>query len=51
MTDRPIKIIFDTSAITAFTRSSIDVGEVLAEVNDENGAAPYLSCVWSRHTE
>lgn len=50
MTDRPIKIIFDTSAIVAFARGSIDVGKVLAEVNDEEAAAglPVL-CVVEAH--
>ena len=38
-TDRPIRLIFDTSAIVAFTRQSIHVGEVLAEVADEHAVA------------
>lgn len=34
---RPVTVIFDTSAI--FTRQSIHVGELLAEVDEEGGAA------------
>lgn len=36
--DRPVRVILDASAIVAFTRSSIHVGEVLAEVDDEGCA-------------
>jgi hypothetical protein len=36
---RPVRVLFDASAIIAFTRGSIDVGETLAEVNDEDAAA------------
>lgn len=40
MSDRPIRVILDASAIIAFTRgTSVDVGEILAEVNDEDAAA------------
>ncbi len=39
MSDRPIRIILDTSAIIGFCRSSVHVGEVLTEVNDETAAA------------
>ena len=35
--DRPIRIVLDASTILAFTRSSIDVGEPLAEVADDGG--------------
>jgi hypothetical protein len=38
MSDRPVRILLDASAITAFTWESIDVGEVIAEVDDENAA-------------
>lgn len=38
MSDRPVRVILDTSAIVAFTRGSIDVGEVIAEVADEGAA-------------
>lgn len=34
-----IRVILDASAIVAYTRESIDVGEVIAEVADEEGAA------------
>jgi hypothetical protein len=36
---RPIRIVLDTSAILACTRGSIDVGEPLAEIADDGGAA------------
>jgi ABC-type Fe2+-enterobactin transport system substrate-binding protein len=36
---RPIRVILDASAIVAFSRGSIDVGEVIAEVSDESAAA------------
>ena len=39
MSGRPVRVLLDASAIVAFTRGSIDVGETIAEVNDENGAA------------
>jgi hypothetical protein len=39
VTERPVRIILDASAIVRFTRGSIDVGEVLGEVNDEDAAA------------
>jgi hypothetical protein len=39
VSDRPVKVILDASAIVAFTRGSVDVGEVIAEVNDEYTAA------------
>jgi hypothetical protein len=35
--DRPVRLILDTSAIVAFTRASIHVGELLAEVDEESG--------------
>ena len=35
----PIRLVFDTSAILAFTRGSIHVGERLSEVADEGGKA------------
>ncbi|MDM4720370.1 hypothetical protein QTQ03_12585 [Micromonospora sp. WMMA1363] len=38
MTRSPVRIVLDASAIVAFTRGSIDVGEVIAEVADEEGA-------------
>lgn len=49
MTDHPtVRVILDASAIVAFTRESIDVGEVIAEVADEDGcvfALPALCLV------
>jgi hypothetical protein len=36
--ERPIRLVFDTSAILAYTESSIHAGEPLAEVADEGGA-------------
>jgi hypothetical protein len=44
---RPIRVLLDASAIVAFTRGSIDVGETIAEVNDEHAAAglPFLCLV------
>ena len=38
MSDRPVQVLLDTSAIVAFTRGSIHVGEVIAEVDDEQAA-------------
>jgi hypothetical protein len=34
---RPIKLVLDTSAILAFTRGSIHVGEPISEVANEGG--------------
>lgn len=39
MDDVSVRIILDTSAIIAFTRERIDVGEVIAGVADEPGCA------------
>ena len=39
MSDRPVHVILDASAIVAFTRGAIDVGETIAEVDDELTAA------------
>jgi hypothetical protein len=39
VTDRSISLILDASAIVAYTRPSIHVGEVLAEVEDGGNAA------------
>lgn len=35
MTEPAVRVVLDASAIIAFTRGSIDVGEVIAEVADE----------------
>ena len=37
--DRPIKLVLDTSAILAFTRGSVHVGEPISEVADEGGVS------------
>src|SRR5215470_2840750 len=52
MSDRPIRIILDTSAIIAYTRGSLDVGEVIAEIEDEEGGVgvPMLCLVEANHT-
>jgi hypothetical protein len=44
---RPIRLVFDTSAIIAFTRGSIHVGELLAEIDDEHAAValPLPACM------
>jgi hypothetical protein len=51
MTDRPVQVLLDASAIVAFTRSSIHVGEVIAEVDDEQAAVglPLLCLVEATH--
>jgi hypothetical protein len=38
VTDRPVRVVLDASAIVAFSRGSIHVGEVIAEVDDEDAA-------------
>jgi rRNA-processing protein FCF1 len=38
VSDRPIRIVLDTSAILEFARESLNVGEVIAEVDDEKAA-------------
>lgn len=52
MRRRPIHLILDTSAIRAFARASIDVGEIISEVNDESAAVglPVLCLVEANHT-
>jgi hypothetical protein len=35
VTDRPIRIVFDRSAVLAYTRETLAVGELLAELDDE----------------
>ncbi|AEV84972.1 hypothetical protein ACWT_3948 [Actinoplanes sp. SE50] len=43
---RDAKLVLDTSAIAAWVRGSVAVGETLAEVNDEDGAVVIpLSCL------
>ena len=52
MRRRPIYLILDTSAIRAFARASIDVGEIISEVNDESAAVglPVLCLVEANRT-
>jgi hypothetical protein len=42
---RPIRVILDASAIVAFSRGSIHVGEVIAEVSDESAAGLPMLCL------
>lgn len=51
MSDRPVRVLLDASAIVAFTRGSLDVGEIIAEVDDENAAVglPQLCLVEAEH--
>jgi hypothetical protein len=48
--NRPIKLIFDASAILSYSRSSIHAGEPLGEVADEDALAglPLLALVEAR---
>lgn len=48
--ERPIRIILDTSAIVAYCRESVDVGELISEIADEDGAVglPMLCLVEAR---
>jgi hypothetical protein len=39
VTEPDIRVLLDASAILAFTRESIHVGEVICEVTDEEGCA------------
>lgn len=52
MTDRPITLVLDASAVAAYTRSSIDVGEVLVQVDEEKAVAaiPLPCLVEAAHT-
>ena len=38
MTDRPIQLVLDTSAILDYCRGSLPVGELLVEIDAEGGA-------------
>ena len=44
MSDRPVLLVLDTSAIVAYTRASVAVGELIGEVAAEGGvvALPFL---------
>lgn len=50
--DRPITLVLDASAVAAFTRASIHVGEVLAQVLDGDtlAAIPVPCLVEAAHT-
>jgi hypothetical protein len=52
MSDRPIRIVLDVSAIRAFMRTSVDVGEIIAEIDDEHGAVglPVLCLIEANRT-
>jgi hypothetical protein len=39
MTDRPIRIVLDTSAVIAYTHGSFAVGELIAELESEGATA------------
>jgi hypothetical protein len=48
--DRPIRVVLDASAIVEFTRQSIHVGEVLAEVHEEDAVAALpVACLVAAH--
>jgi hypothetical protein len=49
---RPIRVVLDTSAIIAYTRESINVGEVFTEVDEESAAfgLPVLCLVEASRT-
>jgi hypothetical protein len=38
VTDRPLRLVLDPSAVAAWTRGSLAVGELLAEIDEEGGA-------------
>jgi hypothetical protein len=48
----PFRIVLDTSAVAAYTRASIAVGEILSEITDEQGVAllPLPCLVEAAHT-
>lgn len=48
----PFRIVLDTSAVVAYTRGSIAVGEILSEITDEHGVAlvPLPCLVEAAHT-
>ena len=35
MSEAPVRVVLDTSAVVAYTKGSINLGEILAEVTDE----------------
>jgi len=38
VTDLPIKVVLDATAVIAYARGSVAVGEVIAEITDEDAA-------------
>ncbi len=50
VSDRPVRLVLDTSSIIAYTHGSIDVGETVAEIDDEYAAValPVL-CLLEAH--
>lgn len=52
MSDRPIRLVLDTTAVLAFTRGSIHVGETLAEIVDNQSAAALpVACLAEAHPD
>jgi hypothetical protein len=51
MSDRPLRIILDTSAVIAYTEQSVDVGEVMSEIEDEVGGVglPIMCLIEASH--
>jgi hypothetical protein len=46
VSDRPVRLVLDASAIVSFTEESIHVGEVIAEVDDDRASVGLpLLCV------
>ncbi len=46
--NRPVQLVLDTSAIVAFAAGSIAVGELIAEIDDEEGATGLPVLCWRR---
>lgn len=47
MSDRPIRKVLDTTAITAYGHGAVSVGEIIAEITDEHAsfAVPELCLI------
>ena len=52
MTERPVRVVLDTSAVLAYVRGSVDVGETIGEVHDDGARVglPVLSLVEGQRT-
>jgi hypothetical protein len=50
MNDRPVQVLLDGSAVVAFTRGSVHVGEVIAEGDDGQATVGLPGCAWSRRS-